>query len=124
MAVAEASFKISIEAISSGEISFRLSKGKPSTIIKGLFPPATETLPRITILEFPPGRASPRFTCTPAARPLNNSETFVVGSLLASSTSTLTTDPITLLFFWLPYPTMITSSKDSASSTKTMLILS
>ena len=43
-------------------MSFKLSKGKPSTIINGLFPPATETFPRMMILDVPPGLGSPRLT--------------------------------------------------------------
>ena len=138
MAVAEASFKISMDSISLGLILLKglllpavhwlplpgltpaFTMGKPSTTYSGSFPAPVEAAPRIRTSIPPPGCALPCFTVSPAARPINISEKFGEAALLSFSDFTETIEAFKSLFFIVPYPTTTTSSSNSCFSYKTM----
>ena len=100
MAVEEASFKISMEAISAGLISFKLPfiSGNPSTTYNGSFPDCMEPAPRIRNMGDSPGALLVN-TATPGARPCNDSSGLFEVTAVISAALTEVTEPVRSLFF-------------------------
>ena len=121
MAVAEASLRISMLAISFGlmevrafwlscpvdpigldtswDAGFRMI---PSTTYSGSLEPLKELVPRILMLTAPPGALVPVVTCTPAARPCSNLSKEVDWAACTSSILTEETEPVMSLFLTVP----------------------
>ena len=122
MAVAEASFKTSIDSMSLGfkEPMLDVSCGKPSMTYKGAVLWVNEPAPRITILKLSPRPPSVDETCTPAIRPPKDSATLLTGVLVNSLMSALAMEPVRSLRRTSPYPTATTTTSCScwASSVK------
>ncbi|MNQ84147.1 hypothetical protein D3C85_992670 [compost metagenome] len=80
MAVADASFRMSIEAISLGGIWFNKSMfpWRPSTTTKGSLPPIKEDIPRILTLGVEPGSLPVCVMLTPADFPEINCNGFTI----------------------------------------------
>ena len=142
MAVAEASFKISIDTMSEGlrnergfildcvllaipfveyKLPPKLEKsvpppeliGNPSTTYKGSFPPVIELIPRIIILILPPpGPPDVCDICAPAIFPCSISSKDGAEGILISSMFILEIAPVTSFFLCVPYPTTTTSPRD------------
>src|SRR6185312_2169119 len=103
MAVAEASFNISIEAISLGLISLSvplvLERGKPSTTTYGLELALIEFCPRTNRLGCAPGTDEVLVTDTPGTEPSTACMTLVMGSCVNLSFGTEDTAPVTSIRF-------------------------
>ncbi len=125
IAVAEASLRISIEAISCGEIEARgldavifelpddvpepigslsvsVSIIFPSTTYSGWLSPRRDDVPRIWMLTAPPGAELPVVTCTPAALPSSIWSNDIERALSSASGVTEVSDPVRSLFFIVP----------------------
>ena len=100
MAVAEASFNTSIDAISLALISFKepFIKGNPSTTYNGSFPALIEPLPRILNVGDSPGRLLVT-TETPVTRPCNACIGLLAVTEVISLDLTCITEPVKSLFF-------------------------
>ncbi len=108
--MAEASLRISIEAISPG--GGGVAPGNPSTTYNGSLPALIEVPPRIRIRGSAPGSPLLLVTVTPAARPCSACVAPRVGNSLSSAAETDDIEPVTSLFFWTPYPTTTSSESD------------
>ena len=109
MAVAEASFRISIETMSDGLmddsalvlLSALPEMGTPSMTYNGSLP-FSELIPRMLTEIPPPGAPEFCVTCTPAARPCKAWSSDVMTDCLISSSPTDTTEPVRSLRFIVP----------------------
>ena len=119
MAVADASFNISIDSISFGLIADKapmrgpsvtpvdispasLFTSMPSITYKGSLPALMDVVPLIRIEVSAPGLPDNCVTCTPAALPCSAWSKDVTGTALRSSAFTETTEPVRSLFFTVP----------------------
>ena len=134
MAVAEASFKMSIEAILLGSnvasglvallpISVDVLtpppvNGKPSTTYNGSLLALIEVPPLIRILKAASGPPSERTTCTPAALAAMAPSKEAVLIFSISSDLIVDTAPVKSLRLTEPYPTTTTSSSLDTSETR------
>src|SRR5439155_1027380 len=139
MAVADASFKTSIDSMSSGAIADKglvsvseerfssltapscrfetpeFTHGTPSMTYSGCALPALiEFTPRIWTRTPPPGAASPWMTCTPATRPSNPCSRLATAVGRSSAADTDATAPVRSALRWVPYPTTTTSDRVTA----------
>src|SRR5690606_8682107 len=141
MAVAEASFKTSMEAISDGfkklngllgpeEPRPRFSElgvvavlfmGTPSTTNKGELPLRTDPGPLIVMCIAASGAPLEEVTMTPDILPYNNCSGELATPWLKSSLGIDAMAPVTSSFFLVPYPMTSTSSNWVASSSIIML---
>ena len=103
MAVALASFKISMLAMSLGLMSLKLpGNGTPSRMMYGSVPAVIERTPRIWMLGAAPGTLEPDVTVTPATAPWMACATLATGSRSSRSCGTEVTEPVTSARFWVP----------------------
>ena len=121
-AVAEASFKTEIVAISLGSMSLK-SRSTPSTIIRG-WEPFQLDRPRMMISEWSlPGSPLLCMVSTPDNLPAMALVILVVPDRMSCLLSTCVMAPTTLSLRWVPYPTTTTSSSVLFSDTSVTLIV-
>src|SRR5690606_17738160 len=116
IAVAEASFRISIDSTSSG--AGGVLPGKPSTTYRGSELALMEVPPRTRTRGARPGSPLILDTDTPGARPCNACAVPANGKALIFSDPTEETEPVKSLFFWVPYPITTTCSISVSVETK------
>src|SRR5690606_8686499 len=78
--------------------------------------------PLIRIEEDAPARPEVPVILTPGARPAKVLDRLLVEILFSSSTFTAVMAPVKFTFFWVPYPTITTSSKAATSSLRVILM--
>src|SRR5690606_14097770 len=91
-----------------------------STKINGESLPEMEPRPRILQDRAAPGSPPlfPILISRLGEMPAKASPTLGTGRLAISSPETEATEPVKLIFFWVPYPTTTTSSREDISSTR------
>ncbi len=96
MAVADASFKISIDSMSFGFRSpMPPAMGIPSSTYSGSLDAVSDRVPRTRMLMPSPGLLPLVTISTPGTRPLMASIAFVFGTAATSAPDTDATDPVT-----------------------------
>ena len=117
MAVAEASFNISIDSMSAGLMSFMFASvsAKPSTTYNGSVPALMDAEPRIRIVGASPGWLFVN-TATPLDLPCSASIGLEAMTDVMASLRRDVVEPVKSLFFIVPYPTTTTSAKVWVSS--------
>ena len=143
MAAAEASFRISIDAMSFGLMKLRglppgipprafprpgralpPSRGTPSTTKSGWLLERIDALPRTLTVVAPPGAPELLTTWTPATLPWINWSAPVSTPLLKSLAFTCATAPVRSFLRAEPYPTTTTSLRLDPDAARTMFMLS
>src|SRR5690606_6748589 len=111
IAVDEASFNTSIDAISAGATSEMEGTGNPSTINKGVLSPVMDPPPRTLIDISASGEPSVALICTPGSFPWIASTADATGAATIASALIEETAPVRSFLRAVPYPIATTSSK-------------